>query len=269
MIKKLKGITLLEAMLALAIATAIILLGLKNYFQYKRDRDAFALKYNVDMLFQAMRNYYYANCAERSPQAPILAPPSPPALAPSSSPSNPFLINMASLGSYLDASWNPANSLIDSSFGSSGYALQFNNQVISGARTENFCYYFQSMGAQPSCYNGVNPTSQIYLWVAQIVVQVSDTEMTLAFKGLADADCALATYTAASIVDCSAQGVTSGSPAYLVWQRLPSFASPDMSSGLWGGTPTVKQFNLQYTNDSLGELVSATYAGSQYYLCGG
>ena len=262
MLKKLKGITLLETMLVLAIATSIALLMIQNYVRYKRDRDAFALKYNVDMLFQAMRNYYYANCRNTTTLAP-----SDPASG-HIEPVDPFPIDTTTLGSYLDASWHPENALIDRSFGNSGYAMQFNKWTVTGARTENFCYYSPGMGATPSCYTDVNPSSQIYYWIAQIVVQVRDTNLTLALRGLTSADCAIQNYSAAapSIVDCLADGVTTGNPAYLVWQRLPSVTSPTSGRDV---TSTVKQFNLQYTNDSLAELVSATYAGTQYYLCGG
>ncbi len=257
MAQKLKGITLIEFMLVLVIAMSMIIIGIKQYAQYRLGRDAFSLKYNVDVIFQAMQNYYYANCARL-------------ALAPSNNPSNPFPVNIqTTLAGYLDSNWRPMNLLINSAFGSSGYALQFNGVTLSGIRRENFCYYFPNTGqTSPSCASLPNDDAMIYLWVAQVVVQIRDTRTTLAIKGLAGADCALASYSASSAADCSG-GVTSGNPAYLVWQRLPSFASPQMNSGLWSSMPTVKQFNLQYTNDSLGELVSATYAGSQYYLCGG
>ncbi|MCD6039239.1 MAG: hypothetical protein K0S27_639 [Gammaproteobacteria bacterium] len=257
MTQKLKGITLIESMLVLVVAISIIMLALKLYVPYKLGRDAFLLKYNVDMIFQAMQNYYYANCARL-------------ALAPSNNPSNPFPVNISTtLTGYLDPNWRPMHPLIDRAFGSSGYALQFNGVSLSGRRKENFCYYFTNTGqTSPACASLSNDDAIVYLWVAQVVVQVRDTRTTLALKGLTDADCALTNYSASSAADCSA-GVTSGNPAYLVWQRLPSFASPRMNSGLGGSGTTVKQFNLQYTNDSLAELVNATYAGSHYYLCGG
>lgn len=265
MIKKIQGITLLEAMLALAIASSLALLGLRQYAQFKFSRDAFALKYNVDNLFQGMRNYYYANCAESKDADMTLH-----TLAPSRNPSNPFPVNIpVTLGSYFDAKWNPFNPLVNSSFANGGYEAQFNNVVFQGDRKENFCYYYSGTSqTSPLCATMNNASASIYLWVAQVVVKVSDPTITLALKGLTGADCALKDYTSSSIVDCS-QGVTTGSPSYLVWQHLPSFVSPDLSSGLGGATSAVKAFNLQYTNDSYYELVSGTYDGTMYYLCGG
>jgi len=260
--KKLQGVTLLEAMLAFVIATTIILLTIRQYTQYKFNRDAFTLKYNVDLLFQGMRNYYYANCAESADTNMQLH-----SLAPSRSPSNPFPLNIqTTLINYLDPKWRPANPLVDSSFANFGYEAQFYNVVTSAIRDENFCYYYPGTGqTSPICGALPNPSAKIYLWVGQVVVKVKDTNTTLALKGLMSADCALNSYQSNTIVDCST-GVTTGKAGYLVWQHLPSFASPEMSSGLWRANSTVKEFNLQYTNDPYWAVVSGN---SMYYLCGG
>ncbi len=265
MIKKIQGITLLEAVLALAIASSIALLGIRQYTQFKFNRDAFALKYNVDTLFQGMRNYYYANCAESTDVNMSLH-----TLAPSRNPSNPFPIKIIpTLNNYLDTKWSPFNPLLDTTFVSGGYETQFNNVVFLGDRKENFCYYYPGTSQTfPICATMPNTNARIYLWVAQVVVKLKDPKLTLALKGLTGADCALTKYTPSSVVDCT-QGVTTGNPAYLVWQHLPSYVSPELSSGLWRATSAVKGFNLQYTNDSYYELVSETYEGTKYYLCGG
>lgn len=263
--RKLQGVSLFEVILAFAIGASIILLGVRQYTYYKRDRDAFALKNNVDTLFQAMRNYYYANCSETGGQN------HPGTLAPSSQPNNPFPIDINTvLAGYFDTTWRPANPFIDTSFANLGYEAQFNNFIISDRRSENFCYFYPGTNQKtPNCASLPNTSAHIYLWVAQVVVKVKDPKMTLMLKGVAGADCALNEYESGSIVDCS-QGATSGEPPYLVWQHLPSFASSELSSGLWRSTFTVKQFNLQYTNDSLWELVSAPDGTTpSYYLCGG
>ncbi len=260
--KKLQGMTLLEAMLAIAIASTIILLGIRQYAQYQFTRDAFTLKYNVDLLFQGMRNYYYANCAESADGNMLLHQ-----LAPSRSPANPFPVNIrTTLTNYLDPSWRPVNALINSSFGDLGFEAQFNNVIPSVTRNENFCYYYPGTSqTSPTCGSLPNTSAIVYLWVAQVVVKITDPKTTVALKGLTGADCALQSYQPNTVVDCST-GATTGTASYLVWQHLPSFASPDMSSGLWRATSTVKEFNLQYTNDSYWGLVSGD---SMYYLCGG
>ncbi len=265
MIKNSYGITLLEVMLVLAIASTIVLSGIRQYTFYQRDRNAFVLKYNIDILFQGMRNYYYANCAESTDTNMALHK-----LAPSRNPSNPFAVTIQTmLGNYLDTTWHPFNPLIDSSFGDSGYDVQFNQISWSGARNENFCYYYPGTSqTNPTCGALVNSNAIVYSWIAQIVVKIQDPNMTLALKGMTGANCALTDYTSPTIVDCST-GATSGAPSYLVWQRLPSFASPDTSSGLWRAAPTVKAFKLQYTNDTYWELVNAPNGVQGYYLCGG
>lgn len=265
MIKSSHGVTLLEAMLVLAIASTIILLGIRQYSSYQLDRDAFALKYNVDVLFQAMRNYYYANCAESTDTNMSLH-----VLAPSRNPSNPFVVDIQNkLSSYMDTRWRPLNPLIDSSFGNSGYDVEFNQISWSGERKENFCYYYPGTSqTMPICDSLTNTNAIVYSWVAQIVVKMRDPNKTLALKAMAGADCALSNYTSPTIVDCS-KGETAGAPSYLVWQRLPSFASPDTSSPLQRAAPTVKSFNLQYTNDAYWELVNTSGGEQGYYLCGG
>ncbi len=260
--KKLQGMSLLEVMLAFAIASTIALLGIRQYTQYKFARDAFTLKYNVDLLFQGMRNYYYANCAESADADMQLH-----TLAPSRSPSNPYPLNLqTTLVNYLDPKWRPYNRLVDSSFANSGYEAQFNNVIPPAIRKENFCYFYPGTSqTSPTCDSLSHTSAIVYLWVAQIVVKINDSKMTLALKNLTGADCALGEYTPSSVVDCST-GVTTGTPSYLVWQHLPSFASPDMSSGSGRAASTVKQLNLQYTNDSYWGLVSGQ---PMYYLCGG
>jgi hypothetical protein len=216
----------------------------------------------VDVLFQGMRNYYYANCAESSDVDTALH-----TLAPSRGPSNPFPVDIQStLTNYLDPNWRPSPVLADVAFASKGYEAQFNNFTPSGIKNENFCYYFPGTGqTSPTCGSVPNTAAKINLWIAQVVVKIKDPKTTLALKGLTNADCALASYTPNTVVDCST-GVATGSPAYLVWQHLPSFASPNMSSGLWRSSYTVKQFNLQYTNDPYWGLVSGETSN---YLCGG
>ncbi|MCE3237295.1 MAG: hypothetical protein K0R24_276 [Gammaproteobacteria bacterium] len=260
--RKLQGITLIEAMLVLAIVIAIILFSIRQYTQYERERNIQLLAYHIDIVFQAMRNYYYANCANLI--TPTLAP------TDSYTPPNPFPISIITdLESYIDEHWQGINPSIDTSFGESGYTVQFNRMISTQARQENFCYYFA--GQPQSCAALPNNNAELYLWVAQIVVKIRNPAMTLAYKGMLNASCAIANFSpdTATVVDCKTEGVTSGAPAYLVWQKLPSFVSPKMNSSLWAIMPYIKEFNLQYTHDRQAELISTDYAGSKYYLCGG
>jgi hypothetical protein len=261
--RKLQGITLFEAILALAIAMTIVLFAIRQYTQYERERNIQLLAYHIDIVFQAMRNYYYANCGNLT--TPTLAPTS------SYTPPNPFPISiMTDLKNYIDNNWQGSNPSIDTSFGESGYAVQFNRMISTQTkRQENFCYYFA--GQPQSCAALTNDNAELYLWVAQIVVKIRDPAMTLAYKGMLNASCAIADFSSdtATVVDCNTEGITSGAPAYLVWQKLPSFVSPQMNSSLWAMMPYVKAFNLQYTHDRQAELISTDYAGSKYYLCGG
>jgi Tfp pilus assembly protein PilE len=249
MIRNLVGVTLLESMLALAIVASIVLFGIKNYQQYKLQQEVQQIEYNVDMIFQAMKNFYYVNC----PQTKLLDP--------ANSPANPYPVDIQNTlgnGGYLSLTqWKPAVPLLVSSFGYSGYSAQL-VQVTAG-RGETGCAYFAAVPGSFSCSAYPNSVSNnVILWFAQVIVQFSNPANTLLYKGLVGADCAISSLPLTG--DCGAVNVTTGKPAYLVWQRLPSFASPEMSSDLWMMMPYAKEFNLQYTVDPL--------SGAQNYLCG-
>jgi prepilin-type N-terminal cleavage/methylation domain-containing protein len=260
---KSNGMTLLEVMLALAIAASIVLMGLKQYQQYKLGQEIEQVRYNVNLLFKALGDYYFANCAAAVDGNPGVTG----TLAPSQSPANPFIIAITTqLAGYL-SNWPPLyNPLIDSTF---GYTAQFNQSIQAGVRAATVCSSYWT----PMCSSAPNPSSQIILWTAQVVVKMSDPTKTLAYQGLVNADCAVTSVPAARAINCSTtnggDGVTTGSPAYLVWQRLPSFASPAMSSSLQGAGSVIKEFNMLYTHDPMAELYNIASYSTPNYLCGG
>ena len=57
-----KGFTLLELVLVLLIAASIIFLGVERYQTYQRNKDIQALQQNINLIFQALNNYYHSNC---------------------------------------------------------------------------------------------------------------------------------------------------------------------------------------------------------------
>ena len=60
--RKQQGVTLLELMLALAIATAVFILGIRLYAEYSFRLSESQLEANIEQFFQAMSHYYQANC---------------------------------------------------------------------------------------------------------------------------------------------------------------------------------------------------------------
>ena len=66
-LKRPTGFNLLELLLVLAVVAAILLAGFKRYQVYQQQRDLAAVSYNVQTLFQALDQYYQANCKNDLP----------------------------------------------------------------------------------------------------------------------------------------------------------------------------------------------------------
>lgn len=58
-----RGISLLEVFLVLGLAALILLMGFRQYSQYKWTRDVTQIQQSVTQLLQAADVYYYANCS--------------------------------------------------------------------------------------------------------------------------------------------------------------------------------------------------------------
>lgn len=246
------GVTILEAMLSLAIAASIILFGMQMYQQYKIQADAFSLKYNVDQLLVAMAHFYQANCPPGgafwySKTAPIT--------------STYWVVLQSSAGQanllpYLSSSWQPSNPLVSS------YSMQFNPSQMT--RSQYACYNATNNPINVGC---TTPTAvqsgqqTVLLWQMQVAVQLANPDYTKAISGMIGADC----------VSDNPGGCnnSAANPSYLIWQRSPSTATTDIKSPLWLTTPRVNEFNLQYTHDVMYEISNASYANTQYYYCGG
>lgn len=274
------GVTLLESLLALAIASSVIVLSLKVYYSVKKNADIQKVSANVDMLFVALSQYYRANCGTinydstgadvQHYYAGTGTVTNPGALYTTSTPSSTavLLSSLISTG-YFNSTNLTYTPLI------AGYVLQFNpsSQTTSTFNTR-VC-----TGTSPSsvtCTNQINDATttpnttdtSVLIWNAQVAVQlnVPASQMT-AYKKTLGADC-ISSVNGAIVTPCN-QSPTPGN--YLVWSRLASDPSPKTMDSLWTYMPYVKQFNLQYTHDQFYELNNKQYNSSAtfYYTCGG
>lgn len=157
-IKRLAGVTLLESMLVIAIASSIMVLSIKVYRQYETQVNVEKIRYNVDTLFQAMSQYYRAQCGGSGTIA--------------TAPTNaPYVVSMNTLAPYLPANWESKNPLI------TGYALQFNPVVGVAAPYINTCVVTQP--GTPCTAGGSTPLSasqaQIVIWNAQVAILIANT----------------------------------------------------------------------------------------------
>src|ERR1700738_304841 len=101
--KTASGVTLLEVMLVLAIGSSIILMGFRLFQGYSIEQEFRQVRYDVDLLFQAMGEYHQANC-QKGTLSPLATPPV--------NLTKPFSVDIENVlinGQYLAASWPAYN----------------------------------------------------------------------------------------------------------------------------------------------------------------
>lgn len=279
-IKKSRGLTLLETLLVLVIGSSLILLGFAQYQTWSTERDYEVLKYNVDTLFQGMKQYYQINCGDtHNTNGSIvtygeLSPTEPPAGITRTPPvpdlTIPFVVDIDNLQPYLN-SWPRVTSVVKDLGHASSYQAQFNPET--NTKDSYACYTPDQSPATVACSTPTNiAKSNVIYWQAQVVVEMEDPKKTVAYLGVVGADCAVNTVSTTAPVDCS-KGITDrAKPAkYMVWQRFPSYTSTNIRSSSWVSAPVSKEFNLQYTNDPMYEMYNTNNSSytPQNYLCGG
>lgn len=238
-----QGVTLLEVILALSISAMIVLMGFRMYMVYRKQVDVDAVKYNVDVLFQAMTRYFQANCDKpqfTSPLQPIL------------SVSAVTLRNQGYLTQNL-----LQDGLLDYGPASLGqYITQFNQVRVGGTLPQRM------INISPS---GSRTMGSIIMWRIQVSVNLADQTSVDAMLGPLGGDCingAGSSY----VFPCATPG--GGAPRFIAWERLPSLSSSQYNSSMWQIMPTVKQFRQMYTTRPILILLQPGGASGQYYVCG-
>lgn len=286
--QQMSGATLLEVMLILAIAASFVLLGISQYQQYRIQSSFMDVKRDVDVLFQALGQYYQANCRSLT-DASITVPAGQAShsltgdLAPSGALNvNYTLANVAyplniqtSLieKHYLPNNWPTITPIVDADTYSARFIFKL------GTKKAYVCWNFFNTAGYVQCNTAeyfpsdpvVGPQdirpNQVAFWLAQVSVRVhndADGTKTLALLGPTGASCA-------SGVPDTCDG--NPAPQYLIWQQLPTKSGSKINSDLWVSQQQEAMFNQQYTHDVMYELATPNYAplGSDidtYYLCG-
>jgi type II secretory pathway pseudopilin PulG len=255
--RKMAGVTLIEVIVVIIIASGIFLLGMKFYNAIRRDGDVAQVKYNVDRIFAAATEYYQANCRwQRNPLTGVhVGVLTLGKLDPAANPGTPFPVTVTSLstGGYLDPnSPIPLSPLINNATLNGGYIVQFNkaaptDQLVSG-----------------------NKMGKVIIWTVQVAVAIRNAAPLQMVKMLG-ADCA-ANASGNVITPCSVGLPASASQTvYAVWERLPSNAAPNAEADTWMGNAEVKAFTQLYTNNNIQNGQpgpSNTITNYQNYLCG-
>lgn len=277
------GLTLFEMLLAMVIGAGILLISINQYKSFQIDSDVQKLKYNVDRLFQAAAQYNYANCS-------VVGSP----LYPGATSPVVRTITQLQTDGFLDIPPSasagtppfPDNQIVDNSGGSaSGYVVQYNlipivqrvsNTVTGPGPTGS------TTGTMTYSSGGGGNTGSIYSWKIQVAVKIRDAAKYTLYKNLLAADCLSNRIGGAgtSVKACDNTPAPTAGNTYLVWERLPSRASPDLTSELWVSNPAVIQFQQMYTtypityvlsggpSSQYGSNGSTAGTDSIYLLCG-
>lgn len=299
--RKQAGVSLIELMLVLAIMVSIMVLGIRFYSQYRLQASKTVLAAKVDQLFQAMKFYYQANCRQALDNNAVAQ--SPGTLDPTVIGNNLTLAlnitnNLVTPGFISD--WQPLNVLVDNSAEpDQGYYVQFNRyQVANQDPTMNVVACTgndrapNSAAGTPSRCEGVAGTnvvggailqpppggqSKVMVWLAQVAIKLASTEEKDWQQAMLDlnAKC-ISSLSDKKVAPCETNPSAEG---YLVWERPIFYYTPNVATGYDLFNNSVREFNMQYTNDGMATLsgvqteTGTPPASSWYnplnYLCGG
>lgn len=259
------GFSLMEIVLVCVIAGSIMFLGMQLYLSMRKDADARQVRANVDAIFQAMANFYKANCYGQTKADHTVAP---------------GVLNPAYWGGAVPpvVAININTDLIQKGFLAPNALLQTPIVNASGAAgtTQGYVAQFNSKtrprlvciegygAANTSTCTKTATVGTIIEWQAQVSVELDTTPATTPdpYLALLAGDC-LSDIAGFLVTPCT--GTNTG--IYVVWQRNPSTGSKESGSTYWHTTPTVKQFNQMYTTYPMNSLVNSGGA-NQNYLCG-
>lgn len=241
--KNSEGLVLLELILVIVIAASIILLGIRQYYQYRFQTDIYQIQANVTTLFRAMGKYYRAQCYGTIDPNSGQALPGTGLLRTSTT--TPLPINITTdlhdNGYLTDVmQYTP---LLDTTAGTGGYIAQFNRYT---ERVEK-------------------GTGTTVIWKAQISVKLADNTNNTQYLALLGGDC-LSTASGQTVLPCP------GDPAgdVVVWERLPSASAMINPDNNWTSMPNVQQFSNMYREYSDNYLLNVSHTPEvQYYYCGG
>lgn len=284
--KRDEGIGLIEVLLVLAIAAAIIVMGIRQYQSFRQDADVQQLKYNIDTIFQAMNQFYKVNCLGSVNAAGVLVPG---LLNPSHKPvpvsPYPIIITTDLVNNgFLAANPFPLSPLVDNSsppFG--GYVAQF-NQTALASNTKKVCVAAKGpypnnpatgIAASQNCTSAV-AVGTIVTWNAQVAVLMKNSATAQQYLKMLNADCTSTKGLlgkGTTVSPCGSGGLISlgAKGAYLVFTRQPTFSSTGTTPDEWEANQTASQFTQMYTTYPVVYLLNSagqTQSGPQYYYCG-
>ncbi len=274
--RKQSGATILEVLLVLAIVAAMVLLGIRQYVNYRRSADVEQLKQTIDIIFKGMSDFYRANCFGQynpatnrytfsvfrtSAGSPLVT----------TTANNTLVINMDTqlrgTPKYINLTDNQFRSpLIDYTKFQHGFHLQF----VRGFLDVFVCTEgINATGIDPAsgCTKKVK-VGQVVVWTPQVTVQPSAAITAQQLRNVADATCTtnvVGTYT----TPCPLSSPSS--TAAVSWMRQPSMPTRGTTSTYSFLMPTLNAFTQMYQSDGILYLTStqpnATGTRVHYLYC--
>ena len=264
---KQKGMTLLEIMLVLAIASAVIILGFQQYESFRLGQNLNIARSNVDIMFQGGLNYYRANCHSGGTLDPIQ-------IAnfgvPVTNGTSYILISYITTPNLLGISLPPIPSgIVDASDQDAsgnntyGYRVQINTmrspppalQASGTTRQTYSCYTDYTVTPAVTTCGGIGPIlklNSVVSQMTQVSVKLLNPNPTIAtaYKNILGADCVSSLYPGSTsvVAPCGVAGTGAGG-TFLVWQRWPTAGAFPSSSVMSLSDQRLKQFNQLYNND--------------------
>lgn len=273
------GFTLIEMILALAIAVSIIVFGMRLYLQYRFDLSTQQLQYNVSAIFQAMSSYYQGVCNGQLKSV----------MTGSDVTTWKYTYQNSKIHSGNDESVliDLKNDLIENNYLTSnlyiipfvynhtkspedGYVIQFNR--ITSDR-----YTCTSTNTDLSSCKEKVKIGRTVIWQLQVAVKLSDDALNAAsaYMGATNAKC-LSSSTGDFVTPCPTEGIGEGN--YLVFVQNSTSQVGPTSSGTWPTLSNVDQFTRMYNAypasylmSTKGEVMPDATSEStsiQDYLCG-
>lgn len=268
------GYTLIEVLLVFVIGMTMIGLGMQRFYQYRNEANIEKVKDTVDKLFTSMSLFYRLNC--RNPTngsggfitAGSVGVLDPNHVPPPTDPYN-VLINTggASLvqSNFLAASyWPPGVILfVDPLIGEKGFFTQFNKvNVNKHAPTSTFNNWVTT--TPPNNIAFTQNIGNVIAWQIHIAVKLAPSVSSSLYgyyQQRLGATCSASSSSATCLSDPAAG-------PYMIWERLPSYASETQSILKWT-KPRVRAFNNLYYTDDMYYAYNSGSSSSNLYLCGG
>lgn len=269
-----QGLSIWEALLAIAAGAMLIVIGLRQYQSYQQYAELERLKQNVDMIFQAMNAYYKANCFAQYNRTSntytfgLLMNGG--SGQPNVNNTIPININSNLRGmptgiKYMADVWPLPSNLINTTIGQNGYIAQFNKYTYPAF----ICIDGVNITG-PSASQGCITSTQIgtvVVWKPQVSVRAQVAAKARAYANMAGANC-LSNVSGQTVTSCATPTVGN----YLVWERMPIVANEGVKSSYSSMIPSVNAFTRLYRSPGITYLIGtqSTAVGSNinYISCG-